>query len=363
MRIAVLLSGGVDSSVALRLLHEQGHEIEAFYLKIWLEDELAYLGTCPWEEDLAYAQAVCDRVGVPLHVVPLQKEYWEHVVAYTIAEVQAGRTPSPDLLCNQRIKFGCFLDYLDARSYIFDKIATGHYAQVEQRGNQFLLKKAHDTFKDQTYFLAYLNQVQLSRLIFPVGSYLKSEVRALAERFDLPNKQRKDSQGICFLGKIKFADFVAHHLGKKTGDLIEHETGKKLGEHDGFWFYTLGQRKGLRLGGGPWFVVKKNPVTNEVFISSHYHEADLPDKMRDNFYVESVHWISDPPTQHNLEVKVRHGEHLYRAVCKLQGDKGHVALDSKDQGLAPGQFAVFYDGDVCLGCGVLAEKGFDEGQT
>lgn len=353
MKIAVLVSGGVDSSVALRLLHQQGHQLEAFYLKIWLEDELAYLGDCPWEEDLAYAQAVCDAVNVPLRVISLQKEYWQHVVSYTIAEVSAGRTPSPDLLCNQRIKFGCFLEHIDDS---FEKIATGHYAQTAQINGQTLLKKAADPIKDQTYFLAYLSQQQINRLIFPIGSYQKSEVRQLAQSFDIPNKQRPDSQGICFLGKIKFADFVAHHLGKKQGKLIEFETGQTVGQHDGFWFYTIGQRKGLGLSGGPWFVVKKDVEQNVVYISREYHEGA---KERNQFDVESMHWINAAPTERKemLGVKIRHGEHVYQCQIAYQDNgKAHVVINGNDQGLAPGQFAVFYDGDICLGCAVISEE-------
>jgi tRNA-5-taurinomethyluridine 2-sulfurtransferase len=352
MKIAILISGGVDSSVALRLLKDQGHQLEAFYLKIWLEDELAYLGTCPWQEDLAYVEQVCAQADVPLHVISLQKEYWQHVVAYTISEVQAGRTPSPDLLCNQRIKFGCFLEHIDDS---FEKIATGHYANISFENGLWALQKAKDPIKDQTYFLAYLNQQQLGRLMFPVGAFHKAEVRELAEKYQLPNRDRKDSQGICFLGKIKFSDFIGHHLGKQPGDLIEFETGTKLGMHDGFWYYTVGQRKGLGLSGGPWFVVKKDIPNNIVYISNKYHSED---KIRDKFSVESLHWISqEKPTSSHLDVKVRHGEHVYNALLRYQPDnRAVVTLNGNDQGLAPGQFAVFYDGQTCLGCGVIAES-------
>lgn len=351
MKIAVLLSGGVDSSVALRLLHEQGHEVEAFYLKIWLEDELAYLGNCPWEEDLAYAQAVCDQIDVKLHVISLQKEYWEHVVSYTINEVRNGRTPSPDLLCNQRIKFGCFLEHIDAS---YEKIATGHYAQNVFVDGKWRLKMAVDPIKDQTYFLSYLSQEQLDRLMFPVGGFHKKDVRKLAERYNLPNRERKDSQGICFLGKIKFADFVRHHLGCVPGDLVELETDKILGQHDGFWYYTIGQRKGLGLSGGPWFVVKKDIETNTVFISRQYHDGNLE---RNSFDVSSLHWINEQPGDlDNICIKVRHGEVLYNAQLTLyDNNKAHIVIDQQDQGLAPGQFAVIYKDTFCLGCGVIAE--------
>jgi tRNA-5-taurinomethyluridine 2-sulfurtransferase len=351
MKIAVLISGGVDSSVALRLLQDQGHELEAFYLKIWLEDELAYLGNCPWEDDLSYARQVCEKAGVPLHVVSLQKEYWNEVVAYTIAEVKAGRTPSPDILCNQRIKFGCFLNHIDDS---FEKIATGHYANIANQNDQFLLERARDPIKDQTYFLSYLNQKQLSRLIFPIGNRLKSEVRALAQHYDLPNQARKDSQGICFLGKIKFSDFIKHHLGVQSGDFIEYETDKKIGMHDGFWYYTIGQRKGMRLSGGPWYVVDKDTEKNIVYISKQYYSEE---KRRDQFAITQPHWLQDAePEKLQLQVKVRHGESSYE--CKLEKtshDQWFVTIQGNDQGLAPGQFAVFYDGDRCLGSGIIRE--------
>lgn len=352
MKIAVLLSGGVDSSVALRLLQEQGHELTAFYLKIWLEDELAYLGSCPWEEDLAYAQKVCDQVNVPLEVISLQREYWDRVVAYTIDQVKQGRTPSPDVLCNQEIKFGCFYDKIDK---CFEKVATGHYAQLEERDGKFILKKAVDPVKDQTYFLSRLTQAQLSRALFPIGHLTKTQVRECAKKFELATQERKDSQGICFLGKIKFSDFVKHHVGIKTGDLIEVETGKKVGTHEGFWFYTIGQRKGLGLSGGPWYVVAKDPIKNIVFISSKYFSEE---KQRDMFRVSDLRWIvnslSCDSIKHDLNVKIRHGEHMY--VCTLElsnNNSGIVKIEGQDQGIAPGQFAVFYDGDICLGSGII----------
>ena len=254
MKIAVLTSGGVDSSVALKLLQQNGEkDLTAFYLKIWLEDELSYLGNCPWEEDLAYVQEICKQFKIPLEVLSLQKEYWQEIVAYSLNEIKAGRTPNSDLLCNSKIKFGKFYDKIDPA---FDLIATGHYAQKTEIKGVYYLKKAADSFKDQTYFLAHLNQQQLQRALFPIGHLQKKEVRELADQYNLPNAKRKDSQGICFLGQIKYNEFVRYHLGEKTGNLIDFETGKKVGEHKGYWFYTIGQRKGIELSGGPWFVVK-----------------------------------------------------------------------------------------------------------
>lgn len=348
-KIAMLLSGGVDSSVALCLLKQQGFSVDAFYLKIWLEDELAYLGNCPWEEDLSYATAVCEQLDVPFSVVSMQQEYWDRIVSYTISEVKRGRTPSPDILCNERIKFGAFLEKVDGS---YEKIATGHYAQLAFENDLWLLKKANDPIKDQTYFLSSLNQTQLSRLMFPIGSYTKKEVRELAHQCNLPTKNRKDSQGICFLGKISFSDFIRHHLGDRPGDFIEYETGQRVGGHQGFWYFTIGQRKGMGLSGGPWFVVKKDTERNIVYISKQYFSEE---KKRNTFRVTSLCWTSGKASlKKDLSVRVRHGEHLYTCELSLENEtSGIVRLIENDQGLAPGQFAVFYDGDICLGCGVI----------
>lgn len=349
MKIAVLVSGGVDSSVALRLLKEQGHELTAFYLKIWLEDELSFLGVCPWEDDLSYVRAVCEQADVPLEVVPFQKEYWERVVAYTIDEVKNGRTPNPDMLCNARIKFGAFYDFIGDR---FEKIATGHYARVEEKDNVFFLKKTPDLIKDQTYFLSQLTQRQLSKALFPIGEYEKKDVRKLALKFELPNALRKDSQGICFLGKIPFDAFLKYHLGEKKGDLVEYETGKVLGEHAGFWYFTVGQRQGIGLSGGPWYVVKKEPETNTIFISHAEHKEA---QSRDRFFAENLNWFSlKPKDGASLSVKLRHGPKEHLCTVRWRDEKSlEVSLTEKDPGIAEGQFAVFYDGDVCLGGGTI----------
>lgn len=354
MKIAVLVSGGVDSSVALRLLKEQGHQITAFYLKIWLEDELAFMGTCPWQEDLSYVQKVCDQADVPLEVVSLQKEYWDHVVTYTIAEIKNGNTPNPDVLCNSRIKFGFFCDYLAQHAHTFDKIASGHYAQVYDSNDITHLMCAPDSIKDQTYFLSYLKQEQLRRIIFPIGHLNKAQVREHARTFDLPNKDRKDSQGICFLGKISFRDFIAYHLGEQRGNLVEYESGKTVGEHKGFWFYTIGQRQGIGLAGGPWYVVAKEITTNTVFISRTYHDAD---KDRRHFVVGQCNWITGvKPTQTTCRIKLRHGPSFHDATLIYNADDTvQVTLAAQDQGIAPGQFCVFYDGTTCLGSGTVCQ--------
>lgn len=351
MKVAVLVSGGVDSSVALQLLKNQGHDVTAFYLKIWLEDELSYLGDCPWENDLAFVKQVCEQLKVPLEVVSLQKEYKDEVVAYTIAEVKAGRTPNPDILCNQRIKFGLFLDKIDGS---FEKIASGHYAQIREKDGVVELVQSPDPVKDQTYFLSHLSQQQLQRVMFPIGHLQKNEVRALAHEYNLPNKDRKDSQGICFLGKFKFSDFIKHHLGTQKGQMIEIETGKIMGTHNGFWFYTIGQRQGLGLGGGPWYVVAKDIEKNIIFISRNYYDDE---KQRNTFTIKKIHWLVNglQANKNTFEVKLRHGAQRYDCTVDHYDYGAIVTLSGRDQGIAPGQYAVFYDGDVCIGSAVITQ--------
>ena len=357
MKCAVLLSGGVDSSLVLARLVEQGVEVTAFYLKIWLEDELAFLGSCPWEEDTFYARAVCERFGVPFEVVPMQQAYYDRVIAYTIAEVRAGRTPNPDILCNQQIKFGAFYDCIGER---FDKVASGHYAQVREIEGRYRLFSSPDPIKDQTYFLALLSQKQLSKALFPLGDLTKAEVRQEAEKRNLPNKMRPDSQGVCFLGKLKFSEFLKAHLGVREGELREFETGTVLGTHEGFWFYTIGQRQGIGLSGGPWYVVAKESEKNIVFISRHYYDAD---KKRDMCLISGCNWITGAaPLEREIEVKLRHGPKRYRAYISQKNPSGESLeegryriqlLDEQDQGIALGQFVVIYDGAECLGGGAI----------
>lgn len=353
MKIAVLVSGGVDSSVALALLKDQGYDITAFYIKIWLEDELSYLGNCPWEEDLYYVMSVCKQLSVPLEIISLQKEYLQEVVGSALLEIKLGKTPNPDILCNQRIKFGAFYKYIGSS---FDLVATGHYAQKIKSEDEFLLVRSSDKIKDQTYFLSQISQEQLAKAIFPIGCYAdKSEIRALANNFNLANKDRKDSQGICFLGKLKFSDFLRHHIGDQEGDLIEHETGKKIGVHKGFWYYTIGQRQGLGLAGGPWYVVSKNTQENKIFISRNYYSDD---KTRDTFYITDCSWITKPIVcGKEYLVKLRHGAYDHNCVVMSSDNLNlgdyKIKLSSCDQGIAKGQFAVFYDNQICLGGGII----------
>jgi tRNA (5-methylaminomethyl-2-thiouridylate)-methyltransferase len=365
--IAVLVSGGVDSSLALALTAQEaartGASVRAFYLKIWLEDELAFLGACPWEEDLRYVRATTDALGVPLEVISLQKAYHDRVVAYAITELRAGRTPSPDLMCNSRIKFGAFLE---AVGDDFDAVVTGHYARrVESSETIPELHRAPDPVKDQTYFLARLSPEQVRRAHFPVGHLMKADVRRLADLHQLPSRARPDSQGICFLGQIPYNDFVRAHLGDAPGPIVDRDTGRTLGEHRGLWFSTIGQRKGLGLGGGPWFVVDKDAATRTLYVA---HATRAPDHERTTFEVEDVHWLggvapvlgdSGDPSSGDFRwtTKIRHGPQLLACAVSARADASSrltVTLAAPEAGLAPGQFAIFYAGTRCLGSGIIA---------
>jgi tRNA-specific 2-thiouridylase len=372
--VALLLSGGVDSSVALHLLRRQQYNVTAFYLRIWLEDELAHLGRCPWEDDYRTCLSVCEQAGdVPLETVSLQGAYRDRVISHTLQEAERGRTPNPDVLCNSRIKFGCFYDAIADRD--FDYVATGHYARLQQRQDEdgtMRLLRAPDPVKDQSYFLCALTQEQLKRVLFPIGHLQKSEVRALAEEFQLPNRHRPDSQGLCFLGKVKFDEFLASYLGERPGLIVDAATGDVLGRHKGVWYHTVGQRKGigkvldpLATSRGPWYVVAKDPARDVVYCSNRYDE-ELFSATRSEFTVESIRWISGrPPARVDgdgsipLTMKIRHGPKLVRGRLRLTDDmglEGDVRLGQKDSGLAPGQYVVFYNGEECLGGGVISER-------
>ena len=350
MRVAVLVSGGVDSSVALARLAADGHhELTAFYLKIWLEDELAFLGECPWDEDLRYVRAVCEPLGVPLEVVPLQQAYHARVVQRAVDELRAGRTPSPDLWCNAEVKFGAFFEAVGDR---FDAVASGHYARTRTVDGVTQLLRAPDPVKDQTYFLSRLRQDQLARLLFPVGELHKREVRALAATLGLASRERPDSQGICFLGRIPYPEFVRSYLGDRPGDIVDLDTGATLGRHRGLWFHTIGQRKGLGLGGGPWFVVDKDVASGRLLVA---HADRVAAHQRASFEIEAVHWLSGPPTPGAaLHARLRHGPTLVPcALADAARGRLAVTLAAPDQGVAPGQVAVFYEGERCLGSGII----------
>ncbi len=348
-RIAVLVSGGVDSSVALaRLAEEGGHELTAYYLKIWLEDELAFLGSCPWEDDLGFVREVCRRFDTPLEVVPLQREYYQSVVTTVVRELEAGRTPSPDVLCNRLVKFGAFVDRVNAS---FDFVASGHHARTDHSEALSRLLKGVDPVKDQTYFLSQLDQRQVARCLFPIGGMTKVQVRAEARRLNLPNCDRPDSQGICFLGRVPYDAFVEHHLGDNPGVIRDLGTGTELGRHRGFWYHTIGQRRGLGLSGGPWYVVGKDLEKNELLV---VHADSLGSHLRDRFRIPAPHWIASEPETSDLTLRIRHGERLVGCRVDRHADGGlMVVMDEAEAGIASGQYAVLYDGDECLGGGAI----------
>lgn len=362
MNIAALLSGGVDSSVAVHLLCEQGYRPDLFYIKIGMDDD-GY--SCPQEEDLQIVQMMAKRYGLHYDVVDLQKEYWDQVVAYTIDKVRRGFTPNPDVMCNRLIKFGAFHQ---KAGYQYDKTATGHYATVIHEDGLDWLGTTPDPVKDQTDFLAQLTDLQVSHSMFPIGEMAKGEVRKIAEEAKLPSAYRKDSQGICFLGKINYNQFIERFLGKKQGNIVELETGKILGKHDGYWFHTIGQRKGLYLSGGPWFVIKKDIETNTVFVSRGY---DPEAQKQDWLVVRDMHWITKDPfiisglsgdtvysgTAIPVKFKIRHVARLDDAVLTKRTDGSYYLKSSvMINGVAPGQFCVVYtpDGRICLGSGEIS---------
>ena len=286
MRIATLISGGVDSAVAVHQLLEQGHDVHLFYIRIGLDTDE---GDCSAEEDIEMCSLISRRFNLPFDVVSLHQEYWDNVMEYALHTVREGLTPNPDIMCNKMIKFG----YFEQRwGHEFDKTATGHYASTTQKGNTVYLSTAVDPVKDQTDFLARISYDQLCHLTFPLGRLPKSEVRRIAADTRMPNAFRKDSQGICFLGKINYNDFIRRHLGEKPGPIIEIETGRKLGEHRGYWFHTIGQRKGLGLSGGPWYVVKKNIHDNVVYVSNGY---DCEKQYGKTIHLDEMHFISGNP--------------------------------------------------------------------
>ncbi len=349
-RIALLLSGGVDSAVVLHELVNQGVKPDCFYIKIGPSDNEAEWD-CSMEEDLEMATALCHRYGVTLEVVDCHRDYWDEVTRYTMDAVREGRTPNPDVMCNRMIKFGAFDR---KRGHDYDLIATGHYAQTEidEEGRKWLCTSP-DPVKDQTDFLAQLYDWQLKKALFPIGHMRKEEVRAIAEREHLVNARRKDSQGICFLGKLNYNDYVRRYLGEKEGDIIDIETGKVLGQHKGHWFHTIGQRKGLGLGGGPWNVVKKDVEQNILYVVKGYEPIKAH---RMEFPIKDFHFLTAPTLPAEITFKVRHTPDYFIGTAENLGDgRYRMHADRWVQGVAPGQFCVVYDRDFhrCLGSGEI----------
>ena len=352
MKTAVLISGGVDSAVVVHLLKERGEDLHLFYIRIGMDNDE---GDCSAEEDIEMCTLIAHRYGLPLEVVSLHEEYWDHVMEYALRTVKAGLTPNPDMMCNRMIKFGFFEQRWGKD---FDQTATGHYATTEVIDGVKYLATAVDPVKDQTDFLAQITYDQLRHVIFPIGNLPKEEVRRIAEEAHLPNAHRRDSQGICFLGQIDYNDFIRRHLGERPGPIIELETGRKLGEHRGYWFHTIGQRKGLGLSGGPWYVVRKNVDENVIYVSNGYGTAKQYGR---TLRLDEMHFISGNPWEGqddpvDIMFKNRHTPHIMRGKFTRIGDRQWVIESEEDvQGIAPGQFAVIYDpqGHLCYGSGII----------
>lgn len=355
MNIAVLISGGVDSAVVVDRLAAEGHDLHLFYIRIGLDTDE---GDCSAEEDIEMCTLIAAKYGLPFDVVSLHEEYWENVMEYALRTVREGLTPNPDIMCNKMIKFG----YFERRwGHMFDKTATGHYASTAVIDGTTYLATAVDPVKDQTDFLARIDYDQLCHLMFPLGDMPKAAVRERAIAAGMPNAYRKDSQGICFLGKINYNDFIRRHLGEKPGAIVELETGRKLGEHRGFWFHTIGQRKGLGLSGGPWYVVKKNVHDNVVYVSNGY---DTEKQYGRTLHLDEMHFISGNPWEGvsgpvDIRFKNRHMPEFLHGHLHRLGEREYVIeSESRVQGIAPGQFAVIYDRDarLCFGSGIITGR-------
>lgn len=354
LNIIVGMSGGVDSSVAAALLIEQGHNVTGLFMKNWDEDD----GTeyCTAIEDLADAQQVCDQLGVPLKTVNFAAEYWENVFETFLQEYRAGRTPNPDILCNKEIKFKAFLDY--AKDLGADFIATGHYTRIDQKAGEYRLLKGIDSNKDQSYFLYTLGQVALSKTLFPIGELEKPEVRRLAEKYNFDNSRKKDSTGICFIGERKFRDFLKRYIPAQLGEMHDSE-GSFIGNHQGLMYYTLGQRRGLDIGGRknaseePWYVVDKD-LKNNILIVAQGHNHPL--LFKTHLEATNLDWVTDklPESSLRCRAKIRYRQQDQNCLLEIiSKERCRVTFDEPQRAMTPGQSVVFYLEEQCLGGGVI----------
>lgn len=343
MRVYVGMSGGVDSSLTAALLVEQGHDVTGVYMKNWTQDLPGM--KCPWADDLADAKRVAVQLGIDFKVYDFENEYRHKVVDYMINEYRSGRTPNPDIMCNQEVKFKLFLEA--ALEDGADMIATGHYAQVQDG----ILKMATDTNKDQTYFLYRVTGAALQKTLFPLGAYTKPKVREMAEARGLFTAAKKDSQGICFVGKVGIREFLSEYVEQKSGEIIDKKSGKVLGHHDGAIFYTLGQRHGLDLGGGlPYYVVGKDMDKNEVYVTTDLNDETL---WKAEVKLGAVHWIGEAPQVGVYQVRIRHRAPLVDADLSCDGDIVGLRLHDEQRAVASGQSVVIYHGETCLGGGII----------
>ncbi|TNF44715.1 MAG: tRNA 2-thiouridine(34) synthase MnmA [Bacteroidetes bacterium] len=389
-KVVIGLSGGVDSSVAAYLLKEQGHDLIALFMVNWHERVGNITSACTWEEDALIAQMVAKKLDIPFHIVDLSKDYKKRVVDYMFAEYQAGRTPNPDVLCNREIKFDSFLE--EALKFDADFVATGHYcrkSEIEVNGKTVhRLLAGKDPNKDQSYFLCQLNQQQLSKAMFPVGELLKSEVRKIAREQNLPTAERKDSQGICFVGKVDLPTFLQQQLQPKVGNIIEIPAsfmekkkqleiseenyrklcfpfpfkpwnGEVIGEHQGAHFYTIGQRKGLNIGGHkePLFVIGTDVQRNIIYVGEGQNHPGL---FRRGLFVAApeMHWIRTdlkmkPGEKREFDVRIRYRQPLEKGTIHLKEEGAYFIFEDEQRGITSGQFAAWYSGDELIGSGVI----------
>ena len=355
-KVIVGMSGGVDSAVAASLLLQQGFEVEALFMKNWEEDDDH--GRCSASIDLADARQVCEQLGIALRTVNFSSEYWERVFEVFLSEYSQGRTPNPDILCNSEIKFKAFLEFaVEAGA---DYIATGHYARQVRAADGYRLLKGCDAGKDQSYFLYTLGQAQLARCLFPLGAMHKKAVRTLAHGAGFANYRKKDSTGICFIGERKFKQFLQHYLPAQPGT-IETAEGRVVGEHEGLMYYTLGQRKGIGLGGvqgaadGPWYVLAKDLAQNRLIIGQG---REHPRMMQRRLLAGCLSWVSGEAPAQALCCTAKTRYRQSDQACRLEpcGDGNYLAVfDDPQRAMTPGQSVVFYQDEVCLGGGIIQE--------
>lgn len=353
MRVVVGISGGVDSSVAAYLLKKQGHEVIGLFMVNWQERD----GTCTAEEDFEDVKRVCNKIGIPYFSVNYSKEYYERVFTYFLEEYKAGRTPNPDVLCNREVKFGPFLE--KARGLGADMIATGHYAKKLVRDGKFYLSKAKDLNKDQSYFLNQLNQYQLGSVIFPLEDIEKPEVRRIAAELGLSTAEKKDSTGICFIGERNFKNFLKDFLPAQPGEIREINTEKHIGTHDGLMYYTIGQRRGLNIGGRAdgngqrWFVISKDLEKNVLYVS----QGEGEELFSDGLYASKMNWIPEMPAEREFDcfAKFRYRQPDQKVHVTLLNDTDiKVDFAERQRAITPGQFVVLYDeSGIVLGGGTI----------